>query len=222
MNFDVLLDKLRKSGITLSPTTIRRWAKGGDVTPPKTRHRRKGEGRGKISDWSQQSLEEIAGIWALRHYGFRESSLFFREFEDSIQVAKFLADQFYRDPISWELRLKQGIYDKHYVRKEFDDLFKAAGKQLCEADYRNLTEWIVAIEKIRRGYQISQSVYCDFVFLYDGNLNDRTLRYQFFAVRLLPIEETKQSQIRVLVYKRDVFVKAVRDTYGGKQNAETE
>lgn len=210
MNFDDLMEKLRKTGVTISPSTVRRWAQAGIISAPARRHRQKGEGRGKISDWSQQSLEEIAGCWAVRHYGFREFGVLNRNYEDSVRFAKNLAEYFYADPIGWELHRKQALYDQFYSRDEFDDLSKALGERLHEADFRNLIEWVAAVEKIRRGRQLSERVYCDFVFLYDGTLKDRTLQYQFFGVRLETVKELMQSEIRVIIHRRDVFAKAAR------------
>jgi hypothetical protein len=210
MNIDELMARLQKSGVTISASTIRRWAKSGIVTAPTLRHRQKGEGRGTKSDWSQQSLEEIAGYWAVRYYGFREFGSLNRDYEDAVFVAKKLADNFYADPIGWELHRKQALYNKFYVRDGFDDLSKALGERLHEADFRNLTEWVTAVEKIRRGRQLSERVYCDFVFLYDGTLKDRTLQYQFFGIRLETVKELMQSEIRVIIHRRDAFAKAAR------------
>lgn len=209
MNIEELVKKLRISGITLSPSTIRRWAQSDVVTSPIRRHRCKGEGRGKISDWSQQSLEEISGFWAVQHYGWKGFVLLKRTHEAKVIAAKKLAKIFYADPINWQLERMQQLFD-HYAN-QFPDDWKALGEDIFEEDLWNFTTWVTAVEKVKHGWQISQAVYCDFVFLYDGNLNDRTLRYGFFGVRLERIEEPKQPQIRVKVHKRDVFTKAYRE-----------
>ncbi len=210
MNLDELISRLRNSGVKTSASTIRRWAKSGIITAPTLRHRQKGEGRGTISDWSQQSLEEIAGYRAVRYYGFGEFGVLNRAYEDSVCVAKNLADNFYADPISWELH-KQELYDKSYARDEIDDLRKTLDERKHEADFRNFTAWVAAIEKIRRGRRLADPVRCNFIFLREGDLKNKTLRYRFFGVG---IEDTKdphqQDEIRVSIREREAFVKAAK------------
>jgi hypothetical protein len=211
VNLDELIAKLRKSGVTTSASTIRRWARSGIITAPTLRHRQKGEGRGTISDWPQQSLEEIAGYWAVLHYGVKEFGILNRDYEDSVSFAKQLADYFYADPIGWELQYKQALYNKFYVRDEFDQLSKALGRRLHETDFRNLTAWVAAVEKIRRGRKLADPVRCNFVFLREGEVKNKTLGYRFFGVGLIEIKGPRQQdEIRVSIYERQAFIKAAK------------
>lgn|GEM_PF-579343 len=201
MNFEELTHTLQKLDATIPASTIRRWAKDKLVTPPSRRHRQKGEGRGTISDWSQQSLEEIAGCFCIKNFGSYR-----RDFADSVKRAKHLADRFYSDPVGFET-FQWPQLQQHYVRSDFNELQKAWGYSHYLDDRRDFFEYVGGLEKAKLSHAINDRVYCDFLFLRDGDTGSSSLRYEFAGVGLTPIEEPIQTEVRVRTYSREDFIK---------------
>ncbi|MGA9079817.1 MAG: hypothetical protein WB581_06270 [Halobacteriota archaeon] len=210
MRFEDMTAELKELAVTVAPGTIRRWATEKLVKPPTRNPRSKGEGRGTTSDWSDQALEEIAAIWAIKSFAFAGGAL-----SNNAARAKEWAELFYRDPISWELQEKYrlqrerylgGGYGEPYPRREKDGplirqfvwlhsigtLDARRLKAQKEALRRSIalwnrhfaifTEWVAAIEKVRRGCPVPTPVDVTFCFCSQGSTEDKTLEYRFLGV----------------------------------------
>ncbi len=199
MNFEELKTKLQDLELEIPATTIRKWVQEGLVTPPERRRRRKGEGSGTVSEWSKKSLEDIAGCWNIKRFGSGRRDLF-----KSIKRAKMLADFFYTDPIGWELK-QPSLYKQFYVKDGFNEFDKITSRIVYGLDTIDFFEWVAAIEKVRRGWRLSDPVYCDFVFTYSGDLLDKTLKYCFYATRFISIKEAKRSEVRIVIYEQEAL-----------------
>jgi hypothetical protein len=212
VNFRELLARLKELDVTVPPGTIRRWVTEGHITPPARRPKSKGEGPGTVSDWSQQTLEEIAAIWAVKRYGSGRRNLHM-----SIKQAKAWAAFFYQDPIGWEHK-KQRLYENFYgkgkviesiLARDGDDPDLRLGEAVFRMDLFDFTEWVAAIEKVRHGWRLSDHGYCDFVFTYSGDLFDKTLKYCFYASRFISFEEAKQSEVRIVIFEHEALQNAL-------------
>jgi hypothetical protein len=202
VNFEELTHTLQKLDATIPASTIRRWAKDKLVTPPSRRHRQKGEGRGTISDWSQHSLEEIAGCYCIKNFGSYR-----RDFADSVRRAKYIASLFYADPVGFASSIWPNVYTGYYVPYEVSESQKDFGHALYVADRRDFFEYVGGMEKAKLSHAINDRVYCDFLFVIDGDIESSSLRYEFAGVGFTPIEEPIQTEVRVRTYSREDFFK---------------
>jgi hypothetical protein len=67
MRIEELKKRLQNVGIDVSERTLRRWGEKGYITD---HHKRAIErGRGHIEGWNEESFEEAAAFWAVRHSG---------------------------------------------------------------------------------------------------------------------------------------------------------
>jgi hypothetical protein len=202
--------ELKELAVTVPPGTIRRWATEKLVKPPTMNPRSKGEGRGTTSDWSDQALEEIAAIWAIKSFAFAGGAL-----SNNATRAKEWAELFYRDPISWELHEKYRLQGERYLGGRYGEPFPRREEDgplirqfvwlhsISTLDWRRLkaqkealrrsialwnrhfaifTEWVAAIEKVRQGCPIPTPVEVTFRFCSRGSTEDKTLGYRFLGV----------------------------------------
>lgn len=217
MKFEELQSKLKELDVIIPAGTIRRWAAEGIIKPPTRRSKSKGEGRGSVSDWSQQTLEEIAAVWAVKRYGTAS-----RDVAGVVRTAKMWAEIFYDDPISWKQRRSllynelyaEGGFVESHLPKEVRDLgFKGLSKTAFWIDEWDFTEWVAAIEKVRAGCSVSKHVYVTFVFFAYGTIKDKTFRYNFVGVYVKETEKTETGQkgtdIRVYTTRAERFLREV-------------
>jgi len=112
--------------VDLPMPTLRRWAAEGIVTPPMRYSKGKGGGRGRVSYWSDRSLEEAAACWYVRN----KISTLIPPSVKVLQKVKLLALALY-DPRSLAIVQSKELYP------------------LVE-------KWICVVEKVRHNWSVNK------------------------------------------------------------------
>jgi hypothetical protein len=201
VKFEELQSKLKELDVIIPAGTIRRWAAEDLIKKPMRRPKSKGEGRGTVSDWSQQSLEEIAGVWAVKRYGFSG-----RYLSETVPIVKRWASMFYKNPFRWkwlhrklynDFYTEGGLIESYYSKILPNKDLRGFGKTVFKAHSYDFDQWVMAIEKVRAGWSVSKHVNVTFIFRAYGTIEDKTFQYRFEGTELT---ETTQKETGIAVF----------------------
>jgi hypothetical protein len=144
MRITELVERLRKLGIDIPKSTIKRWAFTDSIIPkpitPKLR------GSGHESNWPPRTVKEIAAVWAVRHLA--------KLSPEKIREIGQIAQRFFASPeVSYELphNIRITTPNPSFVY----DYRALTPKVVDDANLNGLViTWIAAREKVRRGMKI--------------------------------------------------------------------
>lgn len=174
MNIEELSDKLRSLGITVPSGTLRRWAAEGLISAPK--RIQNPEGRGRLSDWPEASVEEAAACWAVRHLTTRGAP----PSVETIREVRFLSRTLYERPfgiITGDVRPDgtRGLY-----------LFSSALHPL-------VINWAVTVEKVRRAWPVLKPARLTFRWTIEGRQHEGTFKATYVDAKLEPSDRNTVS-----------------------------
>ncbi len=182
MNIEEFTDRLRRLGIDVPAGTLRRWAAEGLITAPK--RIQNPEGRGRLSDWPETSVEEAAACWAVRHLTTRGAPPTI----ETIRKVRLLSYTLYERPFD----IIRGDVKSDGTRSLY--LFSSALHPL-------VINWAVTVEKVRRAWPVLKPARLTFRWTIEGREHEGTLKNTLAGITL---EQADRNSVSIHSERSDI------------------
>ncbi len=154
MNNITLHERLSALEITIPEGTLRRWVHEGIIPGPKSKHKGKGGGAGRFSDWPEDTVERAAVVYVLRH----SDTKWAKPTAHAILETKKVVDKFYDIIRQSEETSDISIPDRlNALLTWVETPDGKRGMMYANYDLHPLVViWIATLEKIRNNKSLSE------------------------------------------------------------------